>query len=124
MLLLRFSQEVREVANEMLSIISEEAPSYIQPKNLTSFLEQVDAIVRIDKRVLEKIYTILRFGLRDPFYGHGMLKGSNVAKNFRERFATLDQKMNAKYPQQNKIDKRLQDRNGNPIKDDFKDNLF
>jgi phage replication O-like protein O len=118
-----FAPHVREVANKLLQIVVDDSPSYIVPKNLTPLIQEVHNMLNIDKRDPEILYAVLRTSLPDPFYGPGLLNG-NLAKKLRDKFVTLEKKMNAapaKNP--NEVDRRLRDKKGNVV-DEWKDRIF
>lgn len=118
-----FSPRVREVANNLLQIVVDDSPSYIIPKNLTAFLQEVHNMLTVDKRDPEKLYAVLRVTLPDPFYGPGLLNG-NLAKKLRDKFVTLEKKMNSKPPvNPNQVDKRLREKDGTVV-DAYKDMMF
>ena len=118
-----FANHVREVANKLLQIVVDDSPSYIVPKNLTPLIQEVHNMLNIDKRDPEILYAVLRTSLPDPFYGPGLLNG-NLAKKLRDKFVTLEKRMNAA-PAKNpyEVDRRLRDKEGN-VSDEWKDHIF
>lgn len=88
-----FSPRVREVANKLLQIVVDDSPSYIIPKKLTSLLQEVHYMLNDDKRDPEVLYAVLRSGLADPYNGPPLVNG-NLGKKLREKFVTLEKKMN------------------------------
>jgi hypothetical protein len=118
-----FSPQVHEVADKLLEIVVQDSPSYIPPKNMDSFLQEVHGMINIDKRSPEAIYAILRHTLPDPYYGPGLLNG-NLSKKLRDKFVTLEKKMNAKpHKNYNEKDKRLREKDGTVV-DQYKDLMF
>ena len=122
-----FSQEVKDLADAVISAIVAVKPDFAIPVNKIPLMTSLDLMIRHDKRSPQKIIDVLRWALADPFWNDKMLK-SNVAEYLRKdnRLDSLDAKMNAKPSNSgfNKVDRRCKNRDGTPIDTPHLDNLF
>ncbi len=92
---LDFSPEVEQVAAKMQETLKEEKPDYKPPKSQDQIKISIEQMIRLDKRTAEKIISVFRWAVADPFWADKMFK-PNPAKYLREKFDQLEMKMNAK----------------------------
>lgn len=118
-----FSPKVREVGTQIVNILTKHEPEYIPPKNLAPMLQDLDFMLRLDKRDAEKVYDVLNWALADSFWRDKMFK-SNPVKYLRDKYLQLKNKMEEKPKvNPNQVDRRLRDKDGSVV-DAWKDGLF
>lgn len=118
-----FSPEVLELTERIIEALKGHNAVYRPPANLMPLHVTADFILRIDKRDLEEVITVVRWALTDPFWCD-QLYTKNPLKTLREKFERLYKKMKAPPPKNPyKIDRRLRDENGEVV-DKWKDDLF
>jgi hypothetical protein len=92
-----FTTEVKKLTAEMVETIFKHEPEYKAPKNLSSFMNEVDYMLRLDKRDPEKILEVLNWSLADNFWRDKMFK-PNIAKYLRDKYLQLKNQMEAPGP--------------------------
>lgn len=118
-----FSPKVREVGTQIINILTKHESEYIPPKNLAPMLQELDFMLRLDKRDADKIYDVLNWALADSFWRDKMFK-SNPVKYLREKYLQLKNKMEEKpKANPNQVDRRLREKDGSVV-DAWKDELF
>lgn len=94
-----FVPRVRELGNQMINSLTNTKEDYLPPKNLTAFLNEVDFLLRLDKRDPQKALDIFNWALSDSFWCDKMFR-PNPAKYLREKYDQLEMKMKAKPTEQ------------------------
>lgn len=118
-----FSQEARDLTGHLIATLTRHEPDYTPPKNLAPFMQEVDLMLRVNKWDPLKIVQVLSWALTDNFW-RGKVFKPNPAKYLRTNFLDWKRTMEAPPISHNKVDRRNRDKNGKPIEDAFKDNLF
>ena len=92
-----FSEEVQQLAKDVIASIVAAKPDFAPPKNLQPLMTHLDFMCRLEGRSASRILDVLRWALADSFWHNHMLK-SNVAAYLRKdnRFDSLEAKMMAK----------------------------
>ncbi len=83
--------KVHELGEMILECMKAEKPDYIPKKN-ASFLNELDFILRLDKRDPQKVLDVLKWSVGDDFWSAKMFK-PNPVKYLREKFDQLEQAM-------------------------------
>lgn len=90
----KFSIEITDCCETILSELRKVKPDYKFSKTLASkWCEQLDLMVRIDKREPEKLLRVFRWGISDKSYWRPYFFKANPVKYLREKFDQLDMKM-------------------------------
>lgn len=94
-----FSSEVLETGQLMIEAMRIVKPDYAAANGkLLGILNEIDRMIRLDKRTPEKIIEVFRWALADNFWADKMFK-PNPAKYLRDKFDQLEMKMNSKSPE-------------------------
>lgn len=107
-----FSSQVKETGKQLIETLKQAKPDYVAPRNRTPIHTHLDFMIRLDKRTPQKILDVMRWALADDFWQSKMFK-KNPAEYLRKQFDQLEMQMYAKPGK--KIDRRTQDKDGNPV---------
>lgn len=93
-----FSQEVKDLTEEILNCYLRSKSDYVPPVNLVPVMTHVEFMLRKDNRDPQKILDVLNWALADYFWNGNMYQ-TNPAKYLREKYDQLDKKMISIPPQ-------------------------
>lgn len=86
-----------KLVHEFLTLIRVNNPNFKQP-NVQKWASDFDKILRIDKRPVEDIRSVMAWAQRDSFWKSNILS----PKKLRDKFDTLYMQMNSRGPRQDK----------------------
>jgi hypothetical protein len=117
-----FHAPVLETGQLMIEAMRIVKPDFsAQNGKLLGMLNEIDRMIRLDKRTPEKIIEVFRWALADDFWADKMFR-PNPAKYLRDKFDQLEMKMQSKPPETNKVDRRTKDKDGKPVdRPEYKD---
>ncbi len=116
-------EEAKILGDSIVEALLQEKPTYSAPKNRTKIYLSANKLLTEDKRDAIKVLQVLKWALADDFWRDKMFRDNTASYLSGARYDSLEEKMNAR-PMGQKVDRRTKDRNGKPVEDSFKDNLF
>ncbi len=87
----KISDEAKDLSNIFLKNITEEKPDFKVPRNLYSWSECFDKMIRLDGRDVDKIIAVIEWVTHDSFWKANILSPSKL----REKFDQLELKMSS-----------------------------
>lgn len=118
-----FSEAVKDTMTRIIGAMKLIKQDYKPVSNDVALLTQTSYLIDKDGRNPEKILSVLLWALGDDFWSAKMFK-RNPVEFLRKHFDSLEMQLMSKSKDSKKVDRRLRDKDGMPIKDEFKDNLF
>jgi len=114
-----FSDEVKQVTQEIIETLVKHEPHYTPPKNIAPMMQEVDYMLRVKKWDGPLLLKVLNWALTDHFW-KGKVYKPNPAKYLHTHFLTWKNTMDAPPPKNNnKVDRRRRDNKGEVIEDNY-----
>lgn len=78
----RFEQRDMKLAELLRDLIAENYPNWQEPKTLDRWAEDINKIIRLDKRTEQQVEYVIRWVQRNDFWAKNILSGSKLRKQF------------------------------------------